>query len=253
MTMPAFWILPLAIVTLIGAQAGPPRAAQSQPKAKEVRNSLGMRLVEIPGGSFDMGSTVGPGEAPVHRVSVRSFWMGVTEVTQAQWQAVMGNNPSHFKQAGPDAPVEMVGWDEAQAFVRKLNEREPGWRYRLPSEAEWEYACLAGTAKDPYGAGRGDRVDQGELGRHHAPGRLEAAERLRPLRHVRQRAGMDAGHAGIPTTRARPPTGAPGKAAAPPITRFAGAAGTFPRSSCTPPFAGPTARFTAGGSASRLT
>ena len=147
-----------------------------------------MRLVEIPGGSFDMGSTVGPGEAPVHRVSVRSFWMGVTEVTQAQWQSVMGNNPSHFKQAGPDAPVEMVGWDEAQAFVRKLNEREPGWRYRLPSEAEWEYACLAGTAKDPYGAAGGDRVGQGELGRHHAPGGIEAAERLRPLRHVRQRA-----------------------------------------------------------------
>ena len=149
MMMPAFWILPLALVTLLDGSAGPSGAAQSRPK--EVRNSIGMRLVEIPGGSFDMGSTVGPGEAPVHRVTVRSFWMGVTEVTQAQWQAVMGNNPSHFKRGDLNAPVEMVSWDDAQAFVRKLNEREPDWRYRLPSEAEWEYACLAGTAKDPYG------------------------------------------------------------------------------------------------------
>jgi formylglycine-generating enzyme required for sulfatase activity len=149
----AFWILPLAIVTFLTGPAGPSRAVQSPPK--EVRNGVGMRLVEIPGGSFDMGSTVGPGEAPVHRVTVRSFWMGVTEVTQAQWQAVMGNNPSHFRQGGPNAPVEMVGWDDVQAFVRRLNEREQDWRYRLPSEAEWEYPCLARTAKDPCGPGRG--------------------------------------------------------------------------------------------------
>ncbi len=135
MTMPAFWILPLVFVTLLG-RFGRAAAGRSIP-ADKVRNSVGMRLVEIPGGSFDMGSTVGPGEAPVHRVSVKSFWMGVTEVTQAQWQAIMGNNPSHFKKAGMDAPVEMVSWDDAQAFVRSLNEREPGWRYRLPSEAEW--------------------------------------------------------------------------------------------------------------------
>jgi len=149
MIMPAVWILPLVLVALLDGPAGTLGAAQSRPT--EVRNSIGMRLVEIPGGRFDMGSTVGPGEAPVHRVSVKSFWMGVTEVTQAQWQAIMGTNPSHFKKGDLNAPVEMVSWDDAQAFVRKLNEREPGWRYRLPSEAEWEYACLAGTAKDPYG------------------------------------------------------------------------------------------------------
>ena len=192
MVRPAFWILPLALLTLLGGPSGPSVFAQS--RSKEVRNSLGMRLVEIPGGSFDMGSTVGPGEAPVHRVSVRPFWMGVTEVTQAQWQAVMGTNPSHFKAAGPDAPVEMVNWDEAQAFVRKLNEREPEWRYRLPSEAEWEYACLAGTAKDPYGPAGAIAWIKENSGRHDAPGRIEAAERLRALRHVRQRAGVDRGH-----------------------------------------------------------
>ena len=68
------------------------------------RNNLGMRFVAIPGGAFDMGSTIGPGEAPVHRVTVPAFWMGATEVTQAQWQAVTGSNPSHFKQAGPTRP-----------------------------------------------------------------------------------------------------------------------------------------------------
>jgi len=142
-------ILPLALLTLLHVPAAPSLTAHSTPT--EIRNSIGMRLVEIPGGQFDMGSTVGPGEAPVHRVFVRSFWMGVTEVTQAQWRAVMGTNPSHFAQAGPDAPVEMVSWDDAQAFVRTLTAREPGWRYRLPSEAEWEYACRAGMAQDPYG------------------------------------------------------------------------------------------------------
>lgn len=115
------------------------------------RNRLGMRFVQIPAGSFDMGSVIGPGEAPVHRVSVPSFWMGVTEVTQAQWQAVMGSNPSHFKQAGPDAPVEMVSWDDVQVFVARLNALESDRHYRLPSEAEWEYACRGGSTQDPYG------------------------------------------------------------------------------------------------------
>ena len=118
------------------------------------RNNLGMRFVAIPGGAFDMGSTIGPGEAPVHRVTVPAFWMGATEVTQAQWRAVTGSNPSHFKQAGPDAPVEMVSWDDAQAFIARLNARESDRRYRLPSEAEWEYACRGGRKEDPYGPAR---------------------------------------------------------------------------------------------------
>ncbi len=148
------WLIPLALIVLSdvpGGSQGTPTTRH--PQATQVRNKIGMWLAEIPAGSFDMGSSVGPGEAPVHRVSVRSFWMGVTEVTQAQWQVVMGTNPSHFREAGPNAPVEMVTWDDAQAFAEKLSAREPGWRYRLPSEAEWEYACLARTAKDPYGPG----------------------------------------------------------------------------------------------------
>ncbi len=119
--------------------------------AAPVCNSIGMRFVEIPAGSFEMGSTVRAAEQPVHRVDVPGFWMAVTEVTQAQWQALMGGNPSHFRQAGPDAPVEGVSWQEAQAFIRKLNALEPGRRYRLPSEAEWEYGCRAGGKEETYG------------------------------------------------------------------------------------------------------
>jgi formylglycine-generating enzyme required for sulfatase activity len=139
--------LPRAVAGRGPHQAPPPAVA-----APDVsRNSLGMRFVAIPGGAFDMGSTIGPGEAPVHRVTVPGFWMGVTEVTQAQWLAVTGRNPSHFVQAGPDAPVEMVSWDDAQAFIARLSAREPDRRYRLPSEAEWEYACRGGSREDPYG------------------------------------------------------------------------------------------------------
>jgi formylglycine-generating enzyme required for sulfatase activity len=97
----------------------------------------------IPAGSFMMGSIEGGSdEQPVHRVSVPGFEMAQTEVTQAQWQAVMGGNPSNFKGCD-NCPVENVSWHEIQDYLRKLNARI-GKQYRLPSEAEWEYACHAG-------------------------------------------------------------------------------------------------------------
>lgn len=103
----------------------------------------------IPPGSFMMGSTNGENEKPVHEVTINySFYMGKYEVTQAQWQSVMGNNPSHFKDCGGNCPVEQVSWDDAQNFINKLNESNDGFRYRLPAEAEWEYACRAGTTGD---------------------------------------------------------------------------------------------------------
>ena len=145
------------VVNLAGYNEPGPRverqgaATAAGPAAREVRNSLGMRFVEIPAGSFDMGSDRPEWERPIHRVRVKGFWLGVTEVTQAQWQAVMGSNPSHFKEAGPNAPVEMVSWEDAQAFIEKLNALDPGRRYRLPSEAEWEYACRAGSTEETYG------------------------------------------------------------------------------------------------------
>ena len=112
-------------------------------------NSIGMEFVLIPAGEFKMGSPSDENdgaidEGPVHHVTIRkAFYMGRYEVTQKQWCEVMRDNPSYFK--GDDLPVEDVSWNDVQKFIRKLNKKEGTDRYRLPSEAEWEYACRAGT------------------------------------------------------------------------------------------------------------
>lgn len=117
------------------------------PPRSPITNTVDMTLVWIKPGAFDMGSPASePGRQPVevqHRVTLsKGFYVGTTEVTQAQWKAVMGNNPSNFK--GDDLPVEMVSWDDAVSFCKKLSGKE-GKTYRLPTEAEWEYAARAGT------------------------------------------------------------------------------------------------------------
>jgi formylglycine-generating enzyme required for sulfatase activity/serine/threonine protein kinase len=124
----------------------------SLPKA--ITNSIDMKLVLIPAGDFLMGSpdtdpAAAANEKPQHRVRItRPFYLGATEVTQGQYRAVTDTNPSHFK-GSDDLPVERVSWDDAMAFCATLNKREEGQlggaRYRLPTEAEWEYACRAGT------------------------------------------------------------------------------------------------------------
>jgi formylglycine-generating enzyme required for sulfatase activity len=107
-------------------------------------NTIGMEFVRIPAGEFDRGS-LPDDEGTVHHVNIeKAFYMGRYEVTQKQWRAIMGNNPSYF--TGDDnLPVEQVSWDDVQDFITKLNEKEGTDKYRLPSEAEWEYACRAGT------------------------------------------------------------------------------------------------------------
>ena len=115
---------------------------------EEFTNSVGMKLKLIPAGEFLMGSPEdeedrGNDEGPRHRVRItRPFYLGVYEVTQSEYEQVMGEDPSRFK--GPKRPVENVSWDDAVEFCRRLSEKE-GKRYRLPTEAEWEYACRAGT------------------------------------------------------------------------------------------------------------
>lgn len=102
-------------------------------------------MLEIPAGKFERGSTSeANNQKPAHTVNIsNAFALAETEVTQGQWRAVMGNNPSNFLYCGADCPVENVSWDDAQEFVRKLSQKT-GKAYRLPSEAEWEYACRAG-------------------------------------------------------------------------------------------------------------
>lgn len=102
-------------------------------------------MVVIPAGSFTMGSSnESANEKPAHAVNVSSFLIGKTEVTQGQWRSIMGNNPSGFTQCGDDCPVEQVTWNDAKEFVRRLIQKT-GKQYRLPSEAEWEYAARAGS------------------------------------------------------------------------------------------------------------
>ncbi|MCR9244770.1 MAG: formylglycine-generating enzyme family protein [bacterium] len=131
-------------------------------------------MVPIPAGSFAMGSNSGSGspyfsfawERPVHTVTIsRPFWIAKYEVTQAQYLAVMGVNPAFFQgsayPSAPMRPVEQVSWSDAMAFCSTLTASEStagnipaGWRYRLPTEAEWEYCCRAGTTTEfSYGAG----------------------------------------------------------------------------------------------------
>lgn len=114
------------------------------------RDGNGIDFVYVPAGNFLMGSTLSEDEKPVHRVMIStSFYMGKYEVTQAQWRAVMNTNPSEF--SGDNRPVERVSWVDAQEFIRRLNAKSAGVKYRLPTEAEWEYACRAGTTGDHAG------------------------------------------------------------------------------------------------------
>ena len=110
-----------------------------------------MRLV--PPGEFDMGSDRWADARPVHTVRIDAFFLGAYEVTQAQWLTVMGNNPAgHQGKQFPNSqrmPVEHVSWQDCQAFIRRLNERVPGGGFRLPTEAEWEYACRGPRAAAP--------------------------------------------------------------------------------------------------------
>jgi eukaryotic-like serine/threonine-protein kinase len=109
---------------------------------EDIGSGINLIMIKIPGGSFKMGSTESSNEQPIHDVTIKPFYMGFCTVTQEQYQAVMGTNPAYFK--GAKLPVEQVSWNDTESFCQKLSQKS-GKKYRLPSEAEWEYACRAGT------------------------------------------------------------------------------------------------------------
>ncbi len=127
-----------------GKTKGPPKELTA-----DLGGGVKMELVLIPAGEFKMGSPdsdkyTNADEKPQHRIRItKPFYMGKFLVTQEQWEAVMGDNPSRFK--GPKNPVEQVRWDDCQKFLKKLNEKVGGGRFSLPTEAQWEYACRAGS------------------------------------------------------------------------------------------------------------
>ena len=136
---------------------------ESQNRLIQVGN-VQFEMVYVEGGTFRMGATEEQGEdafdreRPVHRVTLSSYLIGKHEVTQALWEAVMRSTPSYNKQGG-DYPVEMVSWDDCQEFVKKLNART-GMKFRLPTEAEWEYAARGGNRSKGYKYAGSDDLDE---------------------------------------------------------------------------------------------
>jgi len=166
-----------------------PFLTESSAFAEDVfTNSIGMKFAQIPAGTFMMGASEAESKTsgimswlswgePVskldktqHKVTIsKSFYLQTTPVTQGQWKRVMGKNASMFTKCGQDCPVESVSWEDAQDFLKRLNQMESSNNYRLPTEAEWEHACRASTStrynwgdKDPVcepGAKNGARFD----------------------------------------------------------------------------------------------
>lgn len=139
---PPKWVAPAPPVSL-------PDPFSAWKKFRDCDDAACPTMVVVPAGSFLMGSPDSePGrstdEGPQHRVNIAKFAMGQFEVTQGQWKALMGSNPSTFKDCGTDCPVESVSWEDAQEFAKRLSAKT-GRKYRLPSEEEWEYAARAGT------------------------------------------------------------------------------------------------------------
>jgi formylglycine-generating enzyme required for sulfatase activity len=146
-------IVGLALTTTVGCGHKKQIILKPDKTGKAYSNSVGMKFVLIRKGTFAMGSLFREKGRNIdekhHRVTIEdSFYLQATEVTQGQWKKVMGdkNNPSYFKDCD-DCPVEQVSWNDAQEFITKLNKMEKTKKYRLPKEAEWEYACRARTKK----------------------------------------------------------------------------------------------------------
>ncbi|MBW2058078.1 MAG: formylglycine-generating enzyme family protein [Deltaproteobacteria bacterium] len=135
------WILVLLVSMYPEPRARPETARGGVLKRIEAN------MVRIPGGRYMMWPTPYKTEEPGHWVEVEPFLIGRYEVTQREYQAVMGKNPSHFR-GDPDLPVEQVSWHDCQEFIRRLNRLEGEEVFRLPTEAEWEYICLAGSGND---------------------------------------------------------------------------------------------------------
>ena len=127
-----------------------------------MNDPLAGEMVFVKGGTFMMGCTPEQGgdcrynENPAHRVTLSDFYIGKYEITQAQWKAVVGDNPSRFQ--GDDLPVDTLGWDDTQEFIALLNEKTGG-NYRLPTEAEWEYAARGGAKSRGYKYSGSDNIE----------------------------------------------------------------------------------------------
>ncbi len=146
--------LTIPIVFFNSVDAAPPPAQKNKlhlydATIEKIKTTTGIDFIAIPAGCFLMGSPTTEKERAEeeyqHKVCLtKNFLIGKYEITQAQWEAVMGNNPSHFKECGAKCPVESISWEDVQIYLKKLHDKT-GFQFRLPTEAEWEYATRAGT------------------------------------------------------------------------------------------------------------
>ena len=152
----AAWLVVLALVTAAYGQEAPAQPPQAGDEWTEP--ITGMEFVWVPGGCYEMGcgewaGDRETGDLPVYNVCVDGFWIGKYEVTQSQWTAIMGNNPSYF-QINDNYPVEQVTWEDVQSFVDTISSMNSyEFEFRLPNEAEWEYACRGGGLDEMYAGG----------------------------------------------------------------------------------------------------
>jgi formylglycine-generating enzyme len=180
-------ILAMALAAFV---LGPTPETPGQEPSQDFTNALGMKLVRIPAGKFLMGSPASEAERDdeevQHEVAItRPFYLGAHEVTQQQFEQVMGKNPAFFSKrngGGPDHPVEQVHWKDAGEFCRRLSalaaEKQAGRAYRLPTEAEWEYACRAGTTS-AFHTGNALASTQANFNGNHPYGGAAAGPNLR--------------------------------------------------------------------------
>jgi len=160
------------------------RTSESKQQQTDAAKETEDGMVFVKGGCFDMGDIFDTGtsdEKPVHTVCVGDFYLGKTEVTQKQWEDIVGHNPSKF-QCG-DCPVERVSWNNVQDFIKKLNEKT-GMNYRLPTEAEWEYAARSGGWKEQWvGTNNGEEIGEYAWYGFTARGRTHAVAGKKPNRN----------------------------------------------------------------------
>jgi formylglycine-generating enzyme required for sulfatase activity len=182
----------LLLVPLLLGLAILPAAPGRAERDKYLTNSVGMKLVLIPAGKFTMGSPATEAERndneKQHEVEItKPFYLGVYEVTQDQYQKVGGRPPNRSRFRGPDLPVENVFWNHAVAFCQRLSarpdEKKAGRKYRLPTEAEWEYACRAGS-KTPFHYGKSLSSKQANFNGNYPYGKAEKGPYLRQTSKV---------------------------------------------------------------------